>query len=154
MDDGGIWRLNLTPKTMKWKEHISTSNNGPCAHYEAQICHSENDLDSLFHFSHDPGGFDFYRSRISTAVIWPMAVLLDVEVPYQFRRQGAGTRAVQQFVSVARGKGAVLGLLKVGWVGVIEERDWRVAWYQRLDWHLLPIPPIEGFVIPFMFREL
>jgi GNAT superfamily N-acetyltransferase len=139
---------------MKWQEDVPTSVNGICANYEAQICDSESEIDSLFHFSNDPGGFMFYHSRISAPVIWPMAVLLDVEVPHQLRRQGIGTRVVQQFVNVARGKGAVLGFLKVGWIGAIAERDWRVAWYQRLGWHLLPIPPIEGFVIPFMFREL
>jgi predicted GNAT family acetyltransferase len=139
---------------MKWQEDVPTHVNGICARYEAQICHSENEIDSLFHFSNDPGGFNFYRSRISASVIWPMAVLLDVEVPHQLRCQGIGTRVVQQFVNVARGKGAVLGFLKVGWIGAIAERDWRVAWYQRLEWHLLPIPEIEGFVIPFMFREL
>jgi GNAT superfamily N-acetyltransferase len=139
---------------MKWQENISTSVNGDCAHYEAQICHSEGEIDSLFRFNNDPGGFGFYRSNIPASVIWPMAVLLDVEVPHQFRRQGIGTKTVQQFVSVARGKGAVLGFLKVGWIGEIAERDWRVAWYQRLGWHLLPIPPIEGFIIPFMFLEL
>src|ERR1017187_4499707 len=99
---------------MKWQEDISTSINGGCAHYEAQICNSENDIDSLFNFSNDPDGFAFYRSQISASVIWPMAVLLDVEVPHQFRRQGVGTRAVQRFVSVARRKGAFLGFLKIG----------------------------------------
>src|ERR1039458_340112 len=122
---------------MKWHEDISTSVNSRCAHYEVQICQSEDDIDSLFHFSNDPGGFAFYCSKISASVIWPMAVLLDVEVPHQFRRQGVGTRAVQRFVSVARRKGAFLGFLRVGWIGEIAERDWRVAWYQRLGWHLL-----------------
>ena len=123
-------------------------------YFSAQMCYAEKDIDSLYHFSEGPGGgFAYYRSQIPAPIIWPMAVLLDVEVPPKSRRQGAGTAAVSQFVDEARTNGAVLAFLRVGWNGEMEERDWRVAWYRRIGWSLLQ-NPVEYLVIPFMYREL
>jgi len=118
------------------------------------MCASEGDIDALYHFSSDEGGFGFYRSRIAASEIWPMAVLLDVEVPHRLRRQGLGTAAVQGFLDAARGRGARLAFLRVSWFGDLPDRDKMVSWYQRRGWQLLQIPPVPGLVVPFMYHEL
>jgi GNAT superfamily N-acetyltransferase len=123
-------------------------------YYSAQMCRSEGDIDALFHFSNDVGGFGFYRSQIAASEIWPMAVLLDVEVPHQLRRQGLGTAAIAEFLGTARGKGARLAFLRVSWFGELSERDKMVSWYRRRGWQLLQIPPVPSLVVPFMYHEL
>src|SRR5258706_6742627 len=100
-------------------------------YYSAQMCSSEADIDALYHFSSDPSGFAFYRSQIPASQIWPMAVLLDVEVPHKLRRHGAGTVAVEHFLDAARTKGAVLAFLRVSWFGELSERDRMVSWYRK-----------------------
>jgi GNAT superfamily N-acetyltransferase len=123
-------------------------------YYSALICNSEADLENQYHFSHDEGGFDFYRSQIPALGIWPMAVLDEVVVPPRMRRQGLGTAAIQHFIDSARSKGARLAFLRVGWTGDLSERDKLVSWYQRRGWTPLKIPPVEGLLVPFMFQEL
>lgn len=123
-------------------------------YYKAQMCNSEAEFSTLYCFSHQEGGFEFYRSQIAAPDIWPMAVLADVEVPRRLRRQGLGTAAVCEFLDVARTKGARLAFLRVGWCGDLSERDKTVSWYQRRGWHLLQIPPVQGLVIPFMYQML
>jgi GNAT superfamily N-acetyltransferase len=83
-----------------------------------------------------------------------MAVLLDVEVPHQLRRQGLGTAAIAEFLGTARGKGARLAFLRVSWFGELSERDKMVSWYRRRGWQLLQIPPVPSLVVPFMYHEL
>jgi hypothetical protein len=123
-------------------------------YYSAQICYSEKDVDSLYHFNENvTGGFSFFRSQMPAPNVWPMAVLLDVEVPRPLRRKRAGTKAVQKFVDEAKAKGAILGFLRVGWTGEDSERGWRIHWYQRLGWNLLQNPS-EHLIIPFMYQIL
>jgi len=122
-------------------------------YYSAQMCASESDLGTIYRF-HDDGGFSFYRSQISASTIWPMAVLLNIEVPYKLRCQGLGTTALQDFTDTSRGKGACLAFLRVGWFGDLSDRDKTVSWYQKRGWQLLRIPPVPGLVVPFMYREL
>jgi hypothetical protein len=122
-------------------------------YYSAQMCNSESDIDALYHFSDGPGGFAFYRSQIPAPEIWPMAVLVDVEVPRRLCRQGVGTATVERFIDAARSKGALLAFLRVSWSGEMSEREWRVSWYRHLGWQLLR-NPVEYLVIPFMCREL
>lgn len=122
-------------------------------YYSAQMCNSESDINALYHFNNDPGGFAFYRSQIPVSEIWPVAALVDVEVPPQLRRRKVGTATVQQFIDAARDKGALLAFLRVSWFGEMSEREWRVSWYRGLGWQLLR-NPVEHLVIPFMYREL
>jgi GNAT superfamily N-acetyltransferase len=123
-------------------------------YYKAQMCNSEPDLNTLYRFSHQEGGFGFYRSQIAAPDIWPMAVLVDVEVPHRLRHRGLGTAAVQEFLGVARSNGARLAFLRVGWFGDLLERGKTVSWYQRRGWHLLQIPPVPGLEVPFMYQAL
>ena len=87
---------------MTWQEDIPTFSNGESAQYSAQMCSSESAIDALFHFNYNAWGFSFYRSQIPVSGIWPMAVLLNVKMPHQFRERGVGTAAVQRFVNAAR----------------------------------------------------
>lgn len=123
-------------------------------YYSAQLCNSEGELEALYRFRHQPSGFAFYRSQIAAPEIWPMAVLLDVEVPHRLRCQGLGTAAVEEFLCAARSKGARSGFLRVGWFGELSERDKTASWYRRRGWQLLEIPPVPGLVVPFMYHEL
>ena len=121
------------------------------------MCDSEADIDAQYHFSSDEGfggGFNFYRSQIEAVEIWPMAVLLDIEVPDGLRCRGLGTAALKEFLEAARSRSARLAFLRVGWVGELSDRDRTVSWYQRRGWQLLRIPPVPGLMVPFMYREL
>ena len=123
-------------------------------YYKAQMFNSEADLGTLYRFDHQEGGFGFYRSQMAAPDIWPMAVLVDVEVPHRLHGQGLGTTAVREFLDVARTKGARLAFLRVGWSGDLSERNKTVSWYERRGWHLLQIPPVQGLVVPFMYQVL
>lgn len=123
-------------------------------YYKARICDSEADLSTLYHFDDQEGDFGFYRSQIAAPDIWPIAVLVDLEVPRSMRCHGLGTTAVLEFLSAARANGARLAFLRVGWTGGLPERDKTVSWYQRAGWHLLKNPSVPGFEVPFMYHVL
>lgn len=123
-------------------------------YYSGQMCQSEEELDDLFHFTErDPSGFSYYRAQILAPTIWPIAVLTRLEVPSELRSRGHGARAVQDFLTVARNKGAHLAFLKVAWFGGLVERDRLVSWYNARGWQLLENPPIPSFIVPFMYHE-
>jgi GNAT superfamily N-acetyltransferase len=141
---------------MKWKERIADGEGVLCAEYTAEMCHSEVQIDGLYRFSDDPGGFGFIRSQFGCSEIWPIAVLHDIAVPPDLRFRGHGTKALERFVLAARERRARLGFLRVGWNGWVSERglserEWRIAWYQRNGWHLLR-NRADHLVVPFMYR--
>lgn len=141
---------------MRWKERIADDEGVLCAEYTAEMCHSDVQIDGLYRFSDDPGGFEFILSQFGCSEIWPIAVLHDITVPLVFRCRGHGTKALERFVLAARERRARLGFLRVGWDGGesergLREREWRIAWYQRNGWHLLR-NPADYLVVPFMFR--
>lgn len=138
---------------MTKKHTIYTESQEEAANYSANTCTCEAELEALFHFSEDPGGFEHYRKQFGTYAIWPMAVLLHVEVPIALRKQGYGPRAVEHFVSTAQEEGAVFALLRVGWSGDLSRRDRLVQWYERLGWRRLKYPA-QHIVVPFLYRQL
>lgn len=143
---------------MTWQHTIRTASGAEAAKYSASTCACEAELEAQFHFADDPGGFEHYRAQFGTHSIWPMAVLLDVEVPSALRKQRYGRRAVDHFIMVAKQHGAGFALLRVGWPGGssergIAERNWRAKWYESLGWRMLRYPA-EHIVIPFLYRTL
>ena len=122
---------------------------------QARICFSEQELNEWVNFAQIAGGFSEYAAQIPSPELWPMAVLIDLEIYPESRSRGRGHAALHQFLRDARTKGAKIALLRVGWHGEDSdtERAWRIAWYAR-----------EGFcelenrtpqlLIPFMYRLL
>jgi GNAT superfamily N-acetyltransferase len=121
-------------------------------YYTGTICKSEGELNAYLHFDRQEFGFEYYRQQIAAPEIWPMAILGELEVPPDLRRQGIGTAAIQEFLATARRKGARLAFLQVGWDGELSDRDNTVSWYQRRGWRLLRMPPTSE--VPYMYQPL
>lgn len=136
---------------MVWEEKLSDPGMGIVARYSAEMCCSEAGMRKLYGF--EDGTFEYYRAQITVEDVWPIAVLHDVVVPVVTRRRGIGSEAVRAFCAAARARGAKVALLRVGWIGPLTERDWRVSWYQRLGWVILANPS-EHLVVAFMYRLL
>ena len=124
-------------------------------HLKDKICFSEQDLNEWTNFAQIAGGFSEYAAQIPSPEIWPIAVLVDLEVYLEFRKHGHGRAALRQFLDDARTKGAKVALLRVGWYGdnPDAERAWRIAWYAREGFRELE-NRVPQLLIPFMYRLL
>lgn len=110
----------------------------------------------MYGFGDDSNPFSQYSRQMHTQDIWPLAVLLDLEVQPALRKNGYGGQLLARFEIAASAKGAKSGFLRVGWPGGtspegMNERNWRIGWYQRSGWHLLRNMD-ESDIVPFMYR--
>jgi GNAT superfamily N-acetyltransferase len=139
---------------MRWCQQILDTEGQPCGRFEAAICNNELQLDECIRFSALPGGFDRYRSHIALETIWPMAVLIDIEVEQEKRRRGLGRSALDDFYCQAARKGAVLAIGKVGWPPTEDwevHRDRNLKIYRNAGWVFFPRQGVEPY---FIYRDL
>jgi len=139
----------------KWQRELVDETGKEIGHLEARICFSEQDLNEWANFAQIAGGFSEYAAQIPSPEVWPIAVLVDLEIYPEFRKRGRGRAALHQFLRDARTKGAKIALLRVGWYGEDSDagRAWRIAWYAREGFRELENRAPQ-LLIPFMYRLL
>lgn len=122
---------------------------------QARIYFSEQELNEWVNFAQIAGGFSEYAAQIPSPELWPIAVLIDLEIYPESRNRGRGHAALHQFLRDARTKGAKIALLRVGWYGEDSDagRAWRIAWYAREGFRELENRAPQ-LLIPFMYRLL
>jgi len=140
---------------VRWHRDLANASGQNIGRIEAGICHNETELNDCIGFSRLSGGFGPYAAQIPISEIWPIAVLLDLEIYQVFRRSGFGRVALHQFLGYAQAKQAKIAFLRVGWYGddPDAERAWRIAWYSREGFRELANPSPK-ILIPFMYRLL
>ena len=139
---------------MRWRYELVDSEGQRCGHFEAAICNDEQQLDDCIRFSALPGGFERYRNHICLDSIWPMAVLLNIEVDQEKQHQGIGQSGLKEFYRQAGRKGAVSALGKVGWPPTEDwelHRDRNMKIYRNAGWVFLPQQGVEPY---FIYRDL
>src|SRR5947207_1187285 len=139
---------------MRWRHEILDKEGQPCGHFDAAICSNEQQLDECIRFRELPGGFERYRSHILLDTIWPMAVLIDIEVEPEKQHRGIGRSALSEFYGQAAQKGAVSALGKVGWTPTENwevHRDRNLKIYRNAGWVFLPRHDLEPY---FIYRDL
>ena len=85
----------------------------------------------LFQTPEEPGNqYEEFMNRIPLEIRWPLALIENLEVHEEFRKQGNGRRGLQEMISSAKSSGAVCMILKVGW-GPNEDPDEACLWRSR-----------------------
>lgn len=76
--------------------HLELTNAGkPVGKLQARTCLNEDDLNDWIAFQKLPGGFAAYATQMASADIWPIAVLVDLEIYSAFQRHGFGRAALR-----------------------------------------------------------
>jgi hypothetical protein len=143
-----------------------------CGTLRMSICSAYPELDDVLPFSRLVGdaryhrladplslGFTYFEKQLPSFHIYPVAVLLDLEIRHEKRRRGYGTMALAAFAAVAVYQGARLAMLRIGTTGTDDDnyKDallWRKDFYSKSGWVAFDSPPLPGLVLVWMYRLL
>jgi hypothetical protein len=103
-------------------------------------------------------GFQHFQKQLPIREIYPVAVLIDIEVKYKKRKKGLGRKAIQAFKIIAEEHGSQLGLLRIGTTGGDQDYEsgvcWRRQFYESESWRCFETPPIKGLTLVWMYQIL
>jgi hypothetical protein len=103
-------------------------------------------------------GFQYFEKQLPIHEIYPVAVMIDIEVKYKKRKTALGRKAIQDFKTIAEGYGSRLGLLRIGTTMGDQDYEsgiyWRRRFYESESWKCFETPPIRGLVLGWMYQLL
>lgn len=140
--------------SVRWHHEIVDSMHRPCGRFDAAICRDLAHLEHCIRFNDLPGGFARYRANIPLNTIYPLAVLLNLEIDENRRKSGFGRSGLDHFCRQAVQRGAVLAIGKVGWPPTEEwesHKERNLRFYRDAGWVLLAR---QGFEPYFVYKAL